>query len=75
MNEAIWDFINKSVDNHNIMPSWETIAEGLEHHISLDEFHDIHPTALDYMAIHDLNGVTMEYEGEPKRRMLSESVK
>ena len=70
MNETIWNYINKCVDNHNTMPSWENIAEGLEHHINLDEFHDIHETALDYMAIHDLNGVDMQYEGEPKRRAL-----
>lgn len=70
MNETIWDFINKSVDNHNVFPDWHTIAEGLERHINLDEFHDIHETALDYMAIHDLNGVDMQYEGEPKRRAL-----
>ena len=70
MNETIWNFINKSVDNHNTFPSWEDIAEGLEHHINLDEFHDIHQTALDYMAIHDLSGVQMDYDGEPKRRAI-----
>lgn len=67
MNETIWNYINKSIDNHRFFPSWEDIAEALEHHINLDEFENIHETALDYMAIHDLTGVNMKYDGEPKK--------
>lgn len=70
MNETIWNYINKSVDNHQIMPSWYEISEALEHEISLDEFDEIHTTATDYIALHDLSEIDMQYTGEPRRREL-----
>ena len=68
MNEIIWEYINKTVDNHQVLEDWHTIAENLEHIITLDEFDQIHTTVTDYIALHDLTNIDVQYEGLPIKK-------
>ena len=72
MNEIIWSYINKTVDNHQVLEDWHTIAENLEHILHIDQFDQIHTTVQDYIALHDLSDIDVQYDGEPKRRTIKD---
>ena len=69
MNETIWNYINKTADNHQVIEDWHAIAENLDGHINIDEFDHIHTTVIDYMNLHNLENIDVQYVGPPKRKV------